>query len=230
MRELNRKNCKMTVVASKLALTTTEASRQLQRLSDALLAQKQPDGTYSITDYGRLVLRYSSHLEFVHKHKEYFLTHDVWGLPEQFLDRLGELSDSRLSMDVMENMNTIGRIAREAQELIWMGGIEQPLIIEPILTKSIPKGAKGRLLILEHFVPKHQLTLEVAQGFECREIDALPVNFLMSEKEAGLSFPFVGGRADYAGFVGRDQRFLDWVKDLFLHYWERGKPIQRVFN
>lgn len=225
LRKLKEKNCKMTEVASELALTTTEASRQLQRLSDAHLTKKEPDGTYSITEYGRLVIRLSSNLEFVHKHKEYFLTHSVWGLPEQFLDRLGELSGSSMSMDVMENINTIGRISSEAREYIWMGGIEQPLMIDPILRKAIPRGVKGRLLLLEPFVSKHQLPPEVAQGFECREIDALPVNFLITEMEAGLSFPFVGGRADYAGFIGRDPGFLSWMRDLFLHYWEKGKRV-----
>ena len=224
LRKLRKKNCKMTVVASELALTTTEASRQLQRLSDALLTKKQPDGTYSITDYGRLVLHLSSNLEFVHVHKEYFLTHDIWGLPEQFLDRLGELSGSSLSMNVMENMNIISRIAAEAQEYIWMGGMERPPVVGPLLARAVPR-VKGRLLLLDRFLHEQQLATEVAHGVEFREIDVLPVNFLMSEKEAGLSFPFVGGRADYAGFVGRDLRFLEWVRDLYTYYWEKGRPV-----
>lgn len=225
LRELNKKNCKMTGVASKLDLTATEASRQLQRLNDALLAQKQPDGTYSITNYGRLVLHLSLHLEFVFKHKEYFLTHDIWGLPDQFLSRLGELSGSNLKMDVMENINTIERITREAQEYIWMGGAEQPLNIDPILTELVPKGVKCRFLVLERFIPKEPLALEVARGIEWRSLDTIPVNFLMTEKEAGLSFNFIGGRADYAGFVGKDPMFLNWARDLFLYYWEKGKRI-----
>jgi predicted transcriptional regulator len=215
----------MTVLANKLALTTTEASRQLQRLTDALLTQKQPDGTYSITDYGRLILHLSSNLGFVHRHKEYFLTHDVWGLPEQFLPRLGELSGSRLSMDVMENVNTIGRIAREAKQYIWMGGVEQPLFVDQLLEKPIVNDVEGRLLLLQRFVPKVQSAQWVAQGFECRAVDDLAVNILMTEKEAGLSFLFVGGRADYAGFVGRDPKFIAFVRDLFLHYWERSKRV-----
>lgn len=224
LRELNKKKCKMTVVASKLALTSTEASRQLQRLSDAFLTKKEPDGTYSITDYGRLVLHLSSNLEFVHLHKEYFSTHDVWGLPGEFVDRLGELSGASLNMDVMENMNVISRIAAEAQEYIWMGGMERPPVLGPLLAKAIPR-VKGRLLLLDRFLPEQQLAPEVAQGIECRGIDALPVNFLITEREAGLSFPFLGGRADYAGFVGEDPRFLDWVKDLFVYYWERSRRV-----
>ena len=223
LRELLEKNRTMTGLAGKLHLTTTEASRQLQRLSDALLAQKQPDGMYSITNYGRLVLHLCSHLDFVSRHNEYFLTHDVWGLPAPFLSRLGELSGSNLRMDILENINAVERMAREAQEYIWKGGVEQPLNIDSILLELVPKGVKGRFLVLERFLPREPLPPEVARGIEYRIIDRFPVSFLMTEQEAGVSFPHVGGRADYAGFIGKDPVFLHWVRDLFLYYWEQGR-------
>jgi predicted transcriptional regulator len=225
LRELNKKNCNMTGVANKLDLTTTEASRQLQRLSDALLAQKQPDGTYSITNYGRLVLHLSSPLEFVFKHREYFITHDIWGLPDQFLSRLGELSGSNLNMDSLENINTTERMTREAREYIWMGGFEQPLNINQILAELVPKGVKCRSLFLESFIPKVPLAPEVARGTEWRRIDTFPVSLLTTENWGGIAFPFNDGRADYAGFVGTDPIFLNWARDLFLYYWEKGKRI-----
>jgi len=27
---------------------------------------------------------------------------------------------------------------------------------------------------------------------------------------------------DYAGFFGKDPTFLNWVKELFLYYWDKG--------
>jgi predicted transcriptional regulator len=30
---------------------------------------------------------------------------------------------------------------------------------------------------------------------------------------------------DYAGFLGDDPTFVNWVKELFMHYWEKRKPI-----
>jgi predicted transcriptional regulator len=47
----------------------------------------------------------------------------------------------------------------------------------------------------------------------------------MSEKEAGISFQFADGRVDYASFVGKDPIFVNWVKDLFLYYWEKGNKL-----
>jgi predicted transcriptional regulator len=28
---------------------------------------------------------------------------------------------------------------------------------------------------------------------------------------------------DYAGFFGKHPDFINWVKDLFLYYWEKAK-------
>ena len=96
LRELKNENLKMQEIARRIDVTATEAFRQLERLSNALLVQRQPDGTFALAEYGKLVLQLSSSLEFASKHKEYFSTHDVTRLPIQFVNRLGELCASEL--------------------------------------------------------------------------------------------------------------------------------------
>jgi len=119
LRKLNEKNWKMKDLSRKLDLTTTETFRQLQRLNEALLVQKRPEGTYAITQYGKLVLQLSASFEFVSKHKEYFSTHDIWQLPYQFLNRIGELSRLSLVMDTMTGMKMAEKMFREAEEYTW---------------------------------------------------------------------------------------------------------------
>jgi predicted transcriptional regulator len=53
----------------------------------------------------------------------------------------------------------------------------------------------------------------------------IPVNIVISEKEAGVSFNLIGGRSDYVGFLGADPAFVNWVKDLFVYYWENGTRV-----
>ena len=215
LRTLEEKNLKMNDVARKLDLTTTETFRQLQRLSEALLIQKQPEGTYAITQYGRLVLEFSSPLEFALKHKEYFLAHDVWRLPYQFLKRLGELSQTNLITGMMESTAKSSQMIGEAQQYMW-GVSAEPLPQSfEVLSKQIPKGVEYRFLSPQP--PAKLLNLEN------RTLSEIPAMMALTEKEAGISFPFFGGRADYAGFYGKDPIFLNWVKDLFLYYWNKGK-------
>jgi len=223
LRQLNEKNWKMNDLARKLDLTTTETFRQLQRLSESLLVKKQLDATYTISLYGALVLQLTPSLEFVFKHKEYFSTHDLRPLPYQFINRIGELSKADLRMNIMENINTSERITREAQEYMWGGGAEEPLNIGSIINEKILKGVKFRFLFPEKFIPKQSPSPEKARSVKLRIMDDIPVNFVLTEKEAGISFNLAGGRADYAGFVSKDPVFLNWIKDLFLYYWKKGK-------
>ncbi len=52
---------------------------------------------------------------------------------------------------------------------------------------------------------------------EWRAIEDIPVNFVISEKEAGISFCLLDGKTDYAGFFGKDPAFMNWVKDVFQY-------------
>src|SRR4030042_6087411 len=107
LQEISRQKGKMREIARKLDLSTTDTFRQLQRLSDALLVQKQNDGNYNITQYGLFVLRLSNSLELLFKYRAFFSSHDFSKLPSQFLDRIGELSRAEFSPDIMASINVV---------------------------------------------------------------------------------------------------------------------------
>lgn len=226
LHKLQIKSLKMQEIARQLDLTTTDAFRQMQRLSEASLIQKQLDGSYTITPYGKLVLQLSSPLEFLLKNKEYFLTHDLWCLPYQFVNRVSELSGATLSMDSMKNLNEAQRMVEEAERYMWGGGGEQPLKSVGLFAyEQNPKGVKFKFLFPEKYLPDSPLPPKLAQSIEWRGLSDIPVNIVLTEKEAGISFCLIGGRADYAAFIGKDPVFLNWVKDLFLYYWEKGNRV-----
>jgi predicted transcriptional regulator len=117
LRELEKENLKMQEVARRLNLTATESFRQLERLSAAGLVQRQPDGTYALTQYGRLELHLSTSMEFIFKHKQYFSAHDVWRLPQQFVNRIGELSKATLKMGLIESTFKSSQADWRSQEI-----------------------------------------------------------------------------------------------------------------
>jgi len=216
LHELQSNGLKMQDVARRLGLTATEAVRQLKRLSDALMVERQPEGTYAVTEYGKLVLQLSSSLDFVYFHRKYFLTHDVWRIPRQFIDRLSDLSQTTLKTDTMESINAAERMMGEAKQSIW--GIGEGRFTEAMSRVGADqaiRGIEGKFLTP---LPPSRL-----QSFENRTLSDIPVLVTLTEREAGICFRLVEGRADYAGFFGKDPVFLGWVKDLFLYYWDKGK-------
>ena len=224
LRELQKENLKMREIARRLDVTATEAFRQLERLSVAVLVQKQPDGTFTITQYGKLVMQLSSSTEFIHKYKEYFSTHDVMRLPLQFVNRLGELSQANLSTDIIENLNKSETAFKEAEQFGW--GIAEGTVPEhmgPIMIEQIQKGVQFKFLIPENRLSANISPPATPKNLEGRGLSDLPAIVVLTEKLAGVCFLQIGGRVDYAGFFGKDPTFHNWVKDLFLYYWEKGK-------
>ena len=226
LRELQKENLKMQEIARRLDVTATEAFRQLERLSSALLVQRQPDGTFAIAEYGKLVMQLSSSLEFVSKHRDYFSTHDIMRLPLQFVNRLGELSQTNLVMDTIENLNKVEQAFIEAEQYGW--GIAEGTVPEhmmPMMNERIQKGIKFQFLIPENRLSANVSPSVTPRNVEGRGLSDLPAIVALTEKWAGVCFLQVGGRVDYAGFFGKDPTFLNWVKDLFLYYWDKGKRV-----
>jgi predicted transcriptional regulator len=215
LRKLLEKDWKMNEVARKMDLTTTETFRQLQRLSGALLVQKQPEGTYAITEYGRLTLQLSASINFVFKHKQYFLNHAVSRLPPQFKNRLGELAQAKLMMGMVESTMKSSQLIGAAEKFMWAVSPEPVPQTFDDISKQIPKGSEYRILS-----PQPPVRLPNLENRTLSEPQAIMV---VTEKEAALCFRFIGGRMDYAGFFGKDPEFLNYARDLFLYYWNKGK-------
>jgi predicted transcriptional regulator len=224
LRLLQKENLKMQEIARRLDVTATEAFRQLERLSAALLVQRQPDGTFALAEYGKVVVLLSASLDFVSKHRNYFSTHDVLRLPTQFINRIGELSHAKLVMDTVENLNSVERAFMEAEEYCW--GIAEGTVPEnmiPKVNEILSRGVKMRFLIPENRLMADANPAEAPKNVEGRSLTDIPAIVVLTEKSAGVCFRQIGGRVDYAGFFGKDPAFHNWVKDLFLYYWERGK-------
>jgi len=127
-------------------------------------------------------------------------------------------------MDVIESLNKGLRAFIEAEQYGW--GIAEGTVPEhmsPIMNKQIQKGVKLKFLIPENRLSANVSPPAIAKNLEVRGLSDLPAIVVLTEKEAGICFRQVGGRVDYAGFFGKDPIFHNWVKDLFLYYWDKGK-------
>ena len=226
LRELRGESLRMQEIARRLDMTATEVFRQLQRLSGVFLVHRQPEGTFTITQYGRLVLHLSSSLEFISKHRDFFMNHDVWRLPIQFVDRMGELSQTNLVMDSVDSINRCVQVFLEAEKYAW--GLSEhgrgPEHVNPQMIERIHEGVKVKLLIPEKYLSTETQHTDL-KNVEMRGLPEIPAVMVISENEAAVCFRFIGGRLDYAGFFGKDPAFLGWARDLFQHYWDMGKRV-----
>jgi predicted transcriptional regulator len=241
--ELEEEAMNITGLARALGITTQEASRHSSRLVDMGLTMKEPDGLHRLTPYGRLVLRLLPGLEFVSRHREYFTTHTLSGLPFQMLCRMGELAACSCTPDVMVTIYNIEKVIREAEEYLWNMSSHYPASVIPLMQGALERGVMTRSIDHKHKLPHPQMidvfkeddwvrVVRKARG-EGRSVDRLlediPVSIWMSEREVGiLSFCKGNGEFDFIGFSSDDEGARRWCRDLFEFFWERAEPGYRV--
>ena len=227
---LQTRGARMQEIARKLNMTDTEASRQLLRLSEASLIQKQPDGTYSVTQYGKLLLQFSRSFEFALKFKNSLMSRDIWRIPEQFVNRMGELSQSASITGTIDVLNCMESLISEAEKSL-LCIIDRPLHM--MNTKAVEKIGKGitvKVIFEERNLGFYQKIPETKGVLEKKVVDRIPATMLINEKSAAINLTSIDSREDSTLFYGKDMAFLNWAKDLFEYYWERGKPFYQVGN
>jgi len=228
---LSREPKKLTGLSREIGISNQECSRHMARLTEALLAEKSPEGLYGLTPYGELVLRLHRGQAFISEHREYFTTHTLDGIPHEFVGRLGELSECGFVDDVMVVFHNISRMYQEAEEYAYRMTDRWLLMVLQDSIDATERGVEMRLLEEEAIPlsPGYEATNELEDAwrkgtFKDRILEDLPAFIAMSEKEvAALAFPTTDGRFDYLGFTSKDEDAHRWCKDLFEHYWEKGK-------
>jgi predicted transcriptional regulator len=223
--ELQTQNLKLNEVAKKMGFTATEAFRQLQRLTDAGFLEKTSDGKYRSTPYSKLILESSAAMDFLSRHREYFLEHDASLIPPPFRARFGELSKTVLNTEAVPNINTGSEVLKNAEKRIdVMGEYRLEQHVQIARQKSL-EGVKVRTILQENNIEslKEEL-ISSKQSMERRFIPRVCAVMIMTEKIVGFVLPRLDGKMDYQVFAGNDPESMKWASDLFEDQWNKARP------
>ncbi len=223
--ELQTQSLKLNEVAKKMDISATEAFRQLQRLTDAGLLEKVPDGKYRATPYSKLTLESLTAMDFLSKHREYFLDHDTSLIPPQFRARFGELSKTVLITEAVVNLNTGTEVFKNAEKRIDVMNQQHLRHNAQILRQQSLKGVKVRSLLQENMVEAIEEGPIVAErSWERRVIPRICAIIILTEKIVGIALPKLDGKMDYQVLEGKDPDSMRWAGDLFEDQWNKAKP------
>lgn len=223
--KLQKEAMRLTQLAEKLDLTLQETSRHLSRLSDAKLIVKDSAGFCHLTPYGEHAVRLLSGFNFLSKHREYFTSHIAVQLPDEFVERIGDLKNCTFTDDVMVAFHKVNTLIQEAQEHVWIISSQILMSTLPLLEEAVKRGVKFRLILPENLTPPpgFKPIPSVPNRIERRTLEKVDVIIVMSEKEARVAFPTKDEKMDHIGFGSTDKSAYSWCKDLFLYCWERAK-------
>ncbi len=221
LRALQETSLRMQQVARGLDLTETEACRQLHRLCEARLVQKQVDGSYALSAYGRLILELSSSMDFVFENRDFFQKHDLFLLPKDLRARLGDLSGCQLLTSTVETINKVAEMVKASQVRIdsVILGLES---IDELMRQRRQEGVKVRWLIEENFMPRARLILRSWRLLpEIRVVSFVVGHYTVTERAAILTLRRNDGTMGFSALVGEGASFLKWVEELFMLEWQK---------
>src|ERR687885_616315 len=132
--QLNKKNTKMSQLAKDLGITMQEVHRNVNRLQDAGLIEKDPNGIFSLTTFGNTITKQIPTFDFLSQYKEYFSEHTLGEIPMKFVQRIGALNNCELVRGIVAILELWKEIYRESESYILEIIPQVPLdLIEPII-------------------------------------------------------------------------------------------------
>jgi predicted transcriptional regulator len=226
--EIEGERLRLGQLAARLSATAQETSRHLIRLSHDDLIGKDSEGLYFVTAYGKAMLRLLPSMDFLSRHRKYFVSHDPTWLPPSFLERIGELSESAYVEKLGGVLDHLQHVMSEAKEFVWLMADQVLPLDESSLQRLMERGISMRVIVPASEFSAQKLTANVTipRNMEMRFVDRVRAGVSMNDSVAGVVFPEAGGRIDFSiGFAGTSQGFYGWCRDLFLYHWEQAKKL-----
>ncbi len=228
--KLLQKKTTPTALAKEIGATKQEVHRNFIRLEDHGLIEKDKDGKFTLTMFGKTMCTQVPSLVFFAQNRKYFEDNTFTNLPHKFIMRAGQLASGEHIKGVANTLEVWKSIYKNANEYIYEVLCEVPLdLIEPVVSR-VKKGVKFQYIFSESAViPKGRRDLLKKLGFEKlvekglverKMMKTLDTVLILNEKEACVMFPTVNGESDITEmFYSDDPMFHEWCLDYFRYCW-----------
>jgi predicted transcriptional regulator len=229
---------RLSQLTTKLSATPQETSKHLVRLRDARLIERDSDGFFSLTAFGKIIVNLVPSFRFLTQNKEYFLSHDISSLPLEFIERLGELQEGEHTDNVGSVIAHLQQVVQSAEENIWLMA-DHRLGNQEYVTKSGKLESNSRIMwrvILPASSSISWAEVRRTAGIHSGRIEYhliedpndIKTGIALNEKIAGVTFPDAMGKLDFnGGFRSDNPLFHKWCQDLFVSHWnKKGKRVQ----
>ena len=224
-------------------IRTSTILHAMRDLTDEDLVIKSRHG-YSLTNIGKiqalLVDELTSAIVVLDQHKEFWLNHDISGLPPEFLTQIGMLAQSEiLKGDGAAILRSHEHFLSELAKSKKVSGVS-PIILPDypqVIARKAENGAKVRLIVtntvLDIMITDYRRILESllnSKNFELYSLDMdVKTAFTVLDNSISLGFFRIDGGYD----VGSDlicygDKAIAWGTELFEYYHNRSNQVKFI--
>ena len=138
IRILEKEPMRLSHLSKKLSITTAEVSRHLDRLGKVGLVEKK-ENKYQITTFTKPILVQLDGLDFLCQNNDYFLTHDLGVLPNEYLC-LDIISRGKIVAGMLEVASRVKELSEDAHEFIY---IMSDQVMRGLIKENLKKADEG---------------------------------------------------------------------------------------
>ena len=238
IKHLAKQRERLTTISKLVNATAPEVHRNLDRLIQTQIIKKDSDGFFHLTTVGKILAVQIPIVSFLSENKKYFESHNVENIPEQFIQRLGSLANSKLLSSYVQILDKWKQIHANSKELIFNLLVEVPYSDDlfSIVEDRLNDGVKIKSIFSElanlsaerkTSLEKYHIKKYISEGKIERRIGKISTILLLNEKEALLMFPLTTGEADMSkGFYSLDDGFHQWCVEYFTYCWNNSSDFQ----
>jgi predicted transcriptional regulator len=240
---LNEGKKQLRDLRDELNVSSTTAIHTLKELERHNLVVREKDKNYSLTNIGRIatlkLLDFSDAAWVLKKHERFWLEHDLSGIPEHLMEKIGWLKDSIIiqisTLDIIKTHSSYVSFIKNAKCVRGVSPIfssDYPGVFEEIikknvntqlvLTNSVIKKLTENLGLgkLKNFVSNYELELSVTN-------EDIRVAFTVTD--AFLSFGLFSNNGIYdltQDLVSTDKRSIRWGFEIFEYYRKKAQRYE----
>jgi predicted transcriptional regulator len=237
--------CNLAKLSKDLDSTMPEVRRNIIRLTNSGFIERESDGTFFLTTFGKIILEQIPTLDFLSRNKDYFSDHTFSPLPLKFRRRIGSLSNSILISGLVSVDESLKDIYDKSEEYAYAMIPEVPLdLIESIaarLKKVENKDFRYSYILPTHaIVPKRRRDLLEGLGFdvllkkgtvERKMVNSIPIGVVLNDKQACVMFPRIQRNNKIeidmtSMFYSDDPDFHEWCLDYYRYIWYNARPFE----
>ncbi len=210
-----------------------------------LLVEKE-DG-YHLTQIGKIL----SHklfdmvktLNALNKNREFWLNHQIDGIPQQFLERIGEIKDGKLvkssPTDLLKVISTYFELTRKAKELKGVSPVFIPALLG-IMEKVVNRGTDVQIVLTKEVLKTMIEALDEKHRRKLKDIlrkennltfwitdDDIKVAFTVTDSILSLGLFSNDGMYDpNVDLISHNKEAINWGRELFEYYRKGAKAIE----
>jgi predicted transcriptional regulator len=221
-----------------LKISSTTAIHALRELEKVGLTFQDANRKYALTNTGRIttlkLVDFSDAAEVLKKHERFWLEHDLSGIPEHMMERIGWLRDSTLtentSTDIFKVHTNFINLLQGAKEIKGVSPIFHPEFMHLFEDLIINKKVDVELILtkevmekLDKAVIKKIYTCEDAK-FKLYVTEEAKAAFTVTDFFLSFGLFYADGTYDYnRDLVIYNKEGIEWGRDLYGWYLQQAE-------